>query len=251
MADQRPYTGYKFARMATKTAFLDLTDMHAPCRSPEIFPSSDDLKQKIQLSYTQINLGNGPSTFFRHYLDLDQCEATLEAMRMIEMGREKDNCLPGFPEFKGSPDRMYPQWDLVSRVLTIRYLEGKFGPSYSIEFTVGEGRATQTGAVQPAGSSDDKIKGACVLPMIGTDRLPPVGMKFVTRALAYLRGRESARQVIMSQSMSNLVYLAGQGNTDARQRLDQISRDLDGERKGSDRGGGGDRQRSHPDDDRR
>jgi hypothetical protein len=78
-----------------------------------------------------------------------------------------------------------------------------------------------------------------------------VGMKFVTRALAYLRGRESARQVIMSQSMSNLAYLAGQGNTDARQRLDQISRDLDGERKGSDRGGGGDRQRSHPDDDRR
>ena len=227
--EYRPYTGHKFARMATQSSFLDLTDMHAPCRCPEIFPSSDDLKQKVQLSYTAINRSNGPSTFFRHYLDLDQCEATLEAMRVLDMGREKDGCLPGFPEFKGSPDRMYPQWDQVSRQLTIRYMEGKYGPSYSLEFTVGQGQVTKTGAVTPTGSSDDKIKGAMVLPMTGSDRLPPVGMKFVTRALSYLHGRESARQVIMSQSMSNLTYLAGQGDKSAQRRLEEISRNLDGD----------------------
>jgi len=213
--------------MATQTSFLDLIDMHAPCRCPEIYPSTDDLKQKIQLSYTAINRSGGPSTFFRHYLDLDQCLVTLRAMRDLDMGRESDSCLFGFPEFKGSPDKMYPQWDLVSRQLTIRYMDGKFGPSYSIEFTVGQGQATKTGAVLPA-KGDDKIKGSMVLPMTGTDRLPPVGLKFVTRALDYLQGREAARQVIMSQSMSNLTYLAGQGDKDAQKRLEDISNNLDG-----------------------
>ena len=199
--------------MATQTSFLDLTDMHAPCRSPEIFPSSDDLKQKVQLSYTAVSRDRStPSRFFRHYLDLDQLEATLEAMQRLDPGRE-DGCLPGFPEFKGSPDKMYPQWDLVSRQLTIRYMEGKYGPSYSLEFVVGQGRATQTGAVTPAGAPEDKIKGSMVLPMLGTARLPPVGLKFVTRGLNYLRGREAARQTVMAQSMANLVQVKGGKNS--------------------------------------
>lgn len=251
--EYKPYTGYKFARMATQTSFLDLTDAHAPCRSPEIYPSGDDLKQKIQLSYTKINRGSGPSQFFRHYLDLDQCEAMLEAMQRLDMGREKDNCLPGFPEYKGSPDRMYPQWQQVSRQFTVRYMEGNYGPSYSLEFTVSEGQANKTGAVMPIGTPESKIKGSCVLPMLGTDRLPPVGMKFVTRALNYLHGREAARQVIMSQSMANLSYLASQGDADARRRLEQIGQSLDGDFKRDNRNSGNERQERgepvHPDDD--
>lgn len=257
MADNyKSYTGYKFARMATQSSFLDLTDANAPCRSPEIYPSTDDLKQKITLSYTKINRNGGPSQFFRHYLDLDQCETVLEAMQRLDMGRETDGCLPGFPEYKGSPDRMYPQWQQVSRQLTIRYMEGNHGPSYSLEFTVSEGQANKTGAVMPVGSTDDKVKGSCVLPMLGTAKLPPVGMKFVTRALNYLHGREAARQVIMSQSMANLAYLASQGNTEACQRMEQINRGLDGDFNRNDRNKGNTNNREdsrdpvHPDDDR-
>ena len=150
----------------------------------------------------------------------------LEAMQRLDMGN-KDGCLPGFPEFKGSADSLYPQWSLVSRQFNCRFMEGNYGPSYTLEFIVCEGKATQSGAVMPSGG-DNKIKGACMLPMLGNEKLPPIGMKFTTQALNYLRSRETARQVIMNQSMTTLTYHAREGNKDAQSDLDAITKDLDG-----------------------
>lgn len=212
---------YKAAQVATRGKFLDLIDSRPPFLYPELYPQPDDYKAgKFQFQFTQSS-DTAPSLFFRHSVDEAKLLLLLSQMRAAA-GNGAHGSLLGFPEFKGSPDRRFPQWEVTSRQMDVKQQEMNLGLCYVFTFTQGQGAKQANGIVTPVKGSPGEQRGSMVLPILGSERLPPLALMFAEKASAYMTARETDRLAAMRTTITRLDQLARRGDAESATRISQV-----------------------------